>query len=195
MLEREWMTPQSEPREPLEVFCRPGGREILEGLCNVGFPGALEGPLKEGVRWNEGEKGEISGTRWSFERFPVIHTPETDPHGYSLVHECGLTLLHCGDSGPCDEIEKRAVNSQIIIVEMGVPNFVNSPHHHNPSDVIEMARRHPHASIFVTHNYARSPEEKRGFEPAEIPDGIVQLCDGDKLIYDDECNYLLIKNK
>ena len=195
ILEREWMTPESETKEALEVYCRPGGRDILEGLCEIGFPGSLGDALKE-ISWNPEESGQILGTGWSFDRFPVIHTPETDPHGYSLIHESGLSLLHCGDSGPCDEIDKRAAESQVILVEMGVPDFVNSPNHHNPSNVIELARRNQHATILVTHNYAKSAGEEHGFDIPELPYGIVQLSDGDKLIYDDDGKYFLkIKNK
>ena len=74
---------------------------------------------------------------------------------------------------------------------MGVPDFVNSPNHHKHSKIVDLARRNNHETILVTHNNARSPKESSGFDPPELPDGVVQLCDGDKLIYDDSGNYFL----
>ena len=133
------------------------------------------------MHWEYEESGNLEGTEWSFERFPVSHTPETDPHGYRLVHNSGLSILHCGDSGPCNEIEERASDSQIVILEMGVPDFVNSPHHHNPSDVLKFSERHPHARLLVTHNFSKSPGFEQGFKIPELPSEIIQLNDGDSI--------------
>ena len=72
ILEREWMTPESETKEALEVYCRPGGREILEGLCAIGFPGSLGDALKE-ISWNSEESWQIPGTGWSLS---LIHISE-----------------------------------------------------------------------------------------------------------------------
>ncbi|MBI88152.1 MAG: hypothetical protein CMB67_03895 [Euryarchaeota archaeon] len=188
MLDREKMGPLDGYDGVLEVHCRPGGRELLSGLCNTGFPGSLDGILSEGIKWNKSESGGLDGTDWSFERFPVIHSPETDPHGYSLAHRSGIRILHCGDSGPCQEIEDRASESEIVILEMGVPDFVESPFHHNPSDVISFSRRHPEIRTMVTHNYSKSPESKQGFDIPDLPDEIVQLNDGDSIIIENDCS-------
>ncbi len=193
LLDREWLAPDRDARKTLSVHTRPGGRERLSKLCEVGFPGSLEDALRERTVWNEDESGILKGTGWSYDRFPVSHTPETDPHGYKLIHESGLTILHCGDSGPCQEIEERARESDVVILEMGVPDFVDSPHHHNPSQVISFSARHPHAMVLVTHNFSRSLDSDSGFEVPELPDEIHQLNDGDRLEIKDDGDLRLIK--
>jgi len=110
LLERQHVS-DPDATKTLGVHLRPGGRDILDVLCRTGFPGSLDAALDERANWSESESGELAGTDWSYERFPVCHTPETDPHGYELVHSSGFRLLHCGDSGPCDEIEQRAANA------------------------------------------------------------------------------------
>ena len=189
LLDREKMGEIEGRANALHIHCRTGGFEVLGGLCSTGFPGSLDREIKEGVIWDYEESGQLEGTEWSFERFPVIHTRETDPHGYRLVHESGLSVLHCGDSGPCEEIEKRAAESEIVILEMGVPDFVNSPHHHNPSNVIEFSNRHPDTLVLVTHNFSKSPGSDVGFDVPDLPEGIVQLKDGDSLEIHEDGNF------
>ena len=179
--------------EKLQIHCRPGGRKRLAELCEVGFPGSLTEEIEERCSWNESESGELPPTDWIFERFPVRHTPETDPHGYKLVHKSGLSILHCGDSGPCEEIEQRARNSDIVILEMGVPDFVKSPHHHNPSDVVSCQMRHPHTSVLVTHNFSKSQGSEIGFEIPILPEGILQIEDGDCLEISESGQFSLIR--
>jgi len=169
----------------LEVHLRPGGREYLSVLCEMGFPGSLGDSLDSRVDWNEKETATLGETGWGYERFPVHHTPETDPHGYELVHESGFRLLHCGDSGPCPEIENRANGVDVAILEMGVPDIGEFPHHHRPSDVISFSERFPDVKVLVTHNFARSPNCETGFEIPELPSRIVQLNDGDSIDIDD----------
>jgi len=193
MLDREWMAPDRNARKALRIHCRPGGKELLTELCEVGFPGSLDESLSLRSIWNEDESGDLEGTQWSFERFPVAHTPETDPHGYKLSHSSGLSILHCGDSGPCEKIEELARDSQIVILEMGVPDFVSSPNHHNPSQVVEFSHRHPNVQILVTHNYSQSSKASGGFEIPELPESIIQLNDGDRLeIYEDGSYKMII---
>jgi hypothetical protein len=76
---------------------------------------------------------------------------------------------------------------------MGVPDFVDSPHHHNPSQVISFSARHPHAMVLVTHNFSRSLDSDSGFEVPELPDEIHQLNDGDSLEIKDDGDLRLIK--
>mgnify|MGYP002836614720 FL=1 len=186
ILDRDKMGPIDGKRGALQVHCRPGGKDVLLDLCQTGFPGSLDEELSERVLWDYEESGNLEGTEWRFERFPVRHTPGTDPHGYRLVHNSGLGILHCGDSGPCKAIEERAPDSQIVILEMGVPDFVSSPHHHNPSDVLAFSERHPEVQVLVTHNFSRAPGLEQGFEIAELPSNIIQLNDGDSIsVYDD----------
>ena len=64
----------------MAVHHRPGGREYLTSLSKLGFPGSLEDFLESRIFWNDEESGILEGTEWSYERFPVRHSPETDPH-------------------------------------------------------------------------------------------------------------------
>ena len=193
LLERKYISdPKSE--NALGVHLRPGGRELLSGLCRTGFPGSLDDALGDGVDWSESETGELAGTDWSFERFPVSHTPETDPHGYEFVHSSGFRLLHCGDSGPCEGIEQRAPNADVVLLEMGIPDFVDSPNHHTPSDAITFAQRHPHALVLVTHNFASATGVEVGFRMPDMPDSIIQLEDGDYLNIGDDGELSLQRN-
>ena len=176
----------------LNVYLRPGGTDILNGLCKVAFPGSLES-LDSMINWHEGEREEIGDTGWKFDRFPVKHNPDTDPHGYELVHDCNFRLLHCGDSGPCEEIDLRAANADVIIVEMGMPDIGDFPHHHRPSDVISLASRNPHAKLLVTHNYASGEGLDEGFDIPQLPDHICQLEDGDSLIISEDKSFEIIR--
>jgi hypothetical protein len=188
LLDRKYLSDRFGEKK-LNVHLRPGGREFLSIICEMGFPGSLEDSLDTRVDWNEEEETVLGGTEWRFERFPVHHTPETDPHGYELTHESGFRLLHCGDSGPCPEIERRAEGIDAVILEMGVPDIGDFPYHHRPSDVISFGERFPETKIFVTHNFAKSPSSELGFEIAELPTGIIQLNDGDSIEIADDGNF------
>tara|TARA_B100000530_G_C15866397_1_gene451515 strand:- start:323 stop:1111 length:789 start_codon:yes stop_codon:yes gene_type:complete len=183
LLDRKYLSnPMGE--EKLELHLRPGGKEYLSTLCKMGFPGSLDDSLEELVNWNESEKSAIGRTGWKYDRFPVHHTPETDPHGYELEHESGFRILHCGDSGPCPEIERRAERVDVVILEMGMPDIGDFPHHHRPSDVVSFNKRFPEVKVLVTHNYARSPNSESGFEIPELPVDVIQLNDGDSIEID-----------
>ncbi len=188
LLDRKYLSdPKAE--KVLGVHLRPGGRKYLSKLCEMGFPGSLDDSLENMVQWNEVESSIIGETGWKYDRFPVHHTPETDPHGYELEHESGFRLLHCGDSGPCHEIEIRADRADVAILEMGMPDIGEFPHHHRPSDVISFNERFPETRVIVTHNYARSPKSRSGFEIPELPSDIVQLNDGDSIEIDKLGNF------
>lgn len=191
MLDRKYIS-NRDAKVGLDVYLRPGGRNTLASLCRLGFPGSLEA-LDQMIDWHESEHEVIGDTGWKFYRFPVLHNPETDPHGYELVHESNFRLLHCGDSGPCDEINNRAGRADVIIVEMGMPDIGEFPHHHRPSDVVELASRNPHAKILVTHNYSSGKGFEEGFEIPNLPDTICQLEDGDSLIIDEEGSFDIIR--
>ena len=193
LLDRKYI---SDPdfKSTLNVHLRPGGRELFGNLCNTGFPGSLEEALDERVVWSESEKGILEGTDWSFERFPVRHVEQTDPHGYELIHSSGFRFLHCGDSGPCEEIDHRASRCQVILLEMGIPDFVESPHHHTPSDVLAFSARHPHALVLVTHNYSSAKGENSGFPIPELPESIIQIEYGDSLEFGDDGSISMERN-
>jgi hypothetical protein len=65
---------------------------------------------------------------------------------------------------------------------MGVPNFVESPHHHTPNDITALAERFPNSKILVTHNFASSELERNGFPKPKLSNSIMQLEDGDEMI-------------
>ena len=192
MLERKYITDPN-GKNNLKIYLRPGGKDKLVELCNVGFPGSLEN-IGNMADWYEEEKFELPGTNWSFERFPVCHTPETDPHGYELTHNTGFKLLHCGDSGPCKEIEERAENSNIVILEMGMPDIGDFPYHYTPSDVIEFSKKFPKSLILVTHNFASSKNISKGFKIPELPKEVFQLEDGDAIEINQNGEIKIINN-
>tara|TARA_B100000073_G_C23639153_1_gene535889 strand:- start:19 stop:825 length:807 start_codon:yes stop_codon:yes gene_type:complete len=173
----------------LSVHHRPGGKKYLASLSRLGFPGSLEDFLESRILWNEEESGILDGSEWKYHRFPVLHTPETDPHGYELVHQSGFRLLHCGDSGPCSEIESRAGSADVVLLEMGMPDIGDFPHHHRPSDVVAFSQRFPETRVLVTHNYAKSPDSEFGFDIPELPEQVVQLNDGASIIVHENGNF------
>lgn len=184
VLDRKYISDPKGKRS-LEIHLRPGGREYISNICELGYPGSLGSWLKSRAIWNEDEISEIGVTDWKYERFPVCHAPETDPHGYELIHQSGFRMLHCGDSGPCQEIEERASKDpDIVILEMGMPDIGDFPHHHRPSDVISFSERFPNTTVLVTHNYARSPDSEFGFKIPKLPKKIIQLNDGDSIEID-----------
>ena len=190
MLDRKYT---SKTDKPLVVKLRPNGKKILTDLCEIAFPNSLQGILKSNVIWDEEEFGKIGDSAWSYNRFPVMHTSETDPHGYLLTHDSGFRMLHCGDSGPCEEIEKRIEEVDVILVEMGVPDFVNSEFHHNPSDIGRLVKKFPNKTILVTHSFASSRKSSEGFSIPELPYNVIHLEDGDCLEVDEEGGFSLVK--
>ncbi|MBK70618.1 MAG: hypothetical protein CMB53_04420 [Euryarchaeota archaeon] len=191
LLDRKFISDASGSSD-LSVYLRPGGKGFLSSLCEMGFPGSLADSLEGRVQWNEEESGALGDTGWSYERFPVCHTPETDPHGYELTHVSGFRLLHCGDSGPCEEIERRAVGADVVVLEMGMPDIGEFPHHHRPSDVISFGERHSEAKILVTHNYSSGEGNESGFPMPFLPESIHQLEDGDVLEIDQNGDFRMI---
>jgi ribonuclease BN (tRNA processing enzyme) len=193
LLERKYISDTNGDKE-LDIYLRPGGKEFLTKLCIMGFPGSLEDDIDIMANWKIEEEGNLTDTDWKFERFPVCHTPETDPHGYELIHKNGFVLLHCGDSGPCEEIERRAENADVVILEMGVPDIGEFPYHHTPRDVKEFTKRHPNKLVLVTHNYASSKNNEDGFPIPNLSENVHQLEDGDAITIDEKGNLeLLIK--
>ena len=192
MLERKYISDPMKEHE-LKIYLRPGGKKKLSSLCNVGFPGSLE-EIGDMAEWREEEKLEILGTNWNFERFAVCHTPETDPHGYELTHNSGIKILHCGDSGPCLEIEKRAKNADVVILEMGMPDIGDFPYHYTPSDIVKFSNKFPGRLILVTHNYASSKNFSEGFQPPILPKEVCQLEDGDAIEINQNGEIKIIKN-
>jgi len=192
MLERKYISDPLQESE-LSIYLRPGGKEKLSTLCTAGFPGSLE-EIEDMAKWYNQEKIEILGTDWVFERFPVCHTPETDPHGYELTHKSGIKILHCGDSGPCSEIENRAKSADVVILEMGMPDIGNFPYHYTPSDVVRFSNDFPKCLVLITHNYASSKNISEGFQTPELPKEVYQLEDGDAIEINQLGEIIIITN-
>ena len=192
MLERKYISDPKREKN-LKIYLRPGGKEKISNLCNIGFPGSLE-DVEKMAHWHEEEMCELAGTNWSFERFPVCHTPETDPHGYELTHNNGIKVLHCGDSGPCEEIESRAESADVVILEMGMPDIGKFPYHYTPSDVINFSNKFPKSLVLVTHNFASSKNISEGFRVPELPKEVYQLEDGDAIEINENGEIKIINN-
>jgi ribonuclease BN (tRNA processing enzyme) len=192
MLERKYISDPKREKD-LKIYLRPGGKEKISNLCNIGFPGSLD-DVEKMAHWHEEEVCELAGTNWSFERFPVCHTPETDPHGYELTHNTGIKVLHCGDSGPCEEIEIRAESADVVILEMGMPDIGTFPYHYTPSDVIDFSNKFPKSLVLVTHNFASSKNISEGFRVPELPKEVYQLEDGDAIEINQNGEIKIINN-
>ena len=185
LLERRYISDR-EGEHTLDVHAHTGGEQRLGHLCELAFPGSLGDVLAERVRFHEHPSGEIEGLvrvggGWTYERYPVHHVPETEPHGYSLVHESGLVLLHCGDSGPCSEIERRASDADVVIIELGIPDGVPSDFHYKPSTLSELALACPETTFLATHLYTESGPESTGEVPS-LPPNVIQVSDGDRFL-------------
>ncbi len=166
ILERKWISDR-EDIAPLRVIGAPGVREMLCELCELAYPESMTERLEE-IEWIEDDTGMFD--EWQWERFAVLHEDSVDPYGYLLKHKDGNTLLHSGDSGPCQAIEERIRDVDIAVVEMGVPDWVDTDMHHSPSDIIALAQRNPDIRIIVTHTFI--DEEMNGVEPiidCELP--------------------------
>lgn len=178
ILERKWISDR-EGSAPLRVIGAPGVREMLCELCELAYPGSMTERLEK-IEWIENRTGEFG--EWQWERFAVLHEDSVDPFGYLLKHKDGNSLLHSGDSGPCQAIEDRIGNVDIAVVEMGVPDWVDTDMHHSPSDVLALAKRNPNTKIIVTHTFI--DEKMDGVDPIidcdlpELGDNVTHGSDG-----------------
>ncbi|HJM66976.1 MAG TPA: MBL fold metallo-hydrolase [Candidatus Thalassarchaeaceae archaeon] len=175
LLDRRFISDR-EGKSRLRIHLHPNGIERMKKICELAFPNSLEQVIEERVEWIVNDTGHASG--WDYERFPVKHTPETDPHGYLLRDSNGFVLLHTGDSGPCETIDQRIPNSHVILLEMGVPNGAEFPYHHRPDDIIRTASKESHKTFLITHSYASGKEEKVGFTMPSLPSNTIQIEDG-----------------
>jgi ribonuclease BN (tRNA processing enzyme) len=174
ILERKYISDR-EGHNTLEVHLHEGGDKRLKELSEIAFPGSLTDVLQNRVRFHHSKKGQVTGASdWVFQRFKVNHEPATEPHGYQLDHSSGLTIIHCGDSGPCEEIEQRVGDADIVIIEVGVPDGVPTDFHFKPSSLTELANNNPSTIFLATHLYTTKDEEI-----SDLPDNVIQVQDGD----------------
>ena len=161
----------------LRIHLHPNGIERMKEICRLAFPNTLDQVIEERVEWVVEDSGRAN--EWEYERFPVKHTPETDPHGYLLRDSSGFILLHTGDSGPCETIDQRIPISNAVLLEMGVPDGDNFPYHHTPRDIIEIAEKQKGKKFLITHSYASGIDELNGFSMPALPKNTIQVEDGE----------------
>ena len=170
LLERKWISDR-EGANKLMIHSHLGGQDKLEQLCELAYPESL-GDL-QWVSYNTNH-GESKG--WKFERFEVCHNPITEPYGYRFEKD-GFILVHCGDSGPCDNIERLSPEADVMIIELGIPDYVDSPYHYTPSRLTDLALRNPDTIFLATHNFSNSGES------SELPSNVIEVEDGDVFKY------------
>ncbi|MAK05289.1 MAG: hypothetical protein CMA03_05335 [Euryarchaeota archaeon] len=169
----------------LNVHCPSEGREKLSNLCELAYPGSLTDRMKKNVIVNEEPSGDVLGVEnWTFERFEVIHDEFVDPHGYVLTHKSGFRIMHTGDSGPCESIESRVNECDVVVIELGVPDNVVVPTHFRPETLSELANKYPKTMFLATHHYA--DDINSGKKPylsndlPHLPDNVLQVRDEQK---------------
>ena len=180
LLERKYISDR-EGLKTLTIAGSPMVRERIETLCKLAYPGSLDDVLS-GINWQE--IPEVDG--WSFESFVVKHVPEVEPHGWMMRHEDGLVMLHSGDSGPCDELWRRVGECDLAIVEMGLPEFVESDEHHKPSSIETLATNNPDTKIIVTHTYVDDGPEIVSAKIPEHPTNVIHARDGAAFFWNGE---------
>ena len=170
LLERKWISDRKSENE-LRIHAHTGGESRLMQLCDLAYPESLKD-----LSWvsHNTENGITNG--WKFERFEVCHDPATEPHGYRFEKE-GFVLVHCGDSGPCDNIERLAGEADVMIIELGIPDYVDSPYHYTPSRLTKLALANPETIFLATHNFSE------GGERCELPNNVIEVEDGDTYTY------------
>ena len=133
-LERQYISDRK-GLSPLKIVAAPGARERITELCNLAYPGSLEKFLPS-IPWIEDDTG-WTDDGWSWERFRVHHDDSVDPFGYAFSSGNGAKFVHSGDSGPCEPLYSAISDTDLVIIEMAIPEWVPSEHHHKPSDIDE----------------------------------------------------------
>ena len=187
ILERKWISDRSGV-EPLGIHGPKGCKERLSTLCETAYPGSMDDRLKE-FDWDESSNGNImNNPKWKFERFAVEHDVEVDPHGYVLTHSSGLSVMHTGDSGPCEAIESRVGRCDVVVIEMGVPDYVQFSQHYSPKSILNIAQINPNTVFLVTHTFLDDPSSPLAAiisnELPKLPPNVIQISDGDKFLLD-----------
>ncbi len=174
LLERKYISDRESLKE-LTVAGSSGVKERLIHLCNLAYPGSLE-EIIETINWVD--VPNLEG--WTMERFEVLHDPEVDPHGWMMTNDEGWSMIHSGDSGPYEDLWKRIGKCSFAIVEMGVPEWVNTEHHHKPSDITELANKYPNTKMVITHTFIDSDYQIITKEVPDFPENVIHGEDGMK---------------
>ena len=174
LLERKYISDREGLKE-LTVAGSSGVKERLTHLCNLAYPGSLE-EIIETINWVD--VPNVEG--WTMERFEVIHDPEVYPHGWMMTNDEGWSMIHTGDSGPFEELWNRIGKCSFAVVEMGVPEWVNTEYHHKPSDITKLANKYPNTKLVITHTYIDSDYAIVTNEVPEFPPNVTHGEDGMK---------------
>ena len=174
ILERKYISDRNGEKQ-LTVAGSKIVRKRLELLCELAYPDSLNDVLSK-INWVDTPKSD----EWIFERFEVKHDPKVEPHGWMMTHERGWSLLHSGDSGPCDELWERAKQCKFAIVEMSVPDRVITEYHHTPSQISRLANECPDTVFLLTHTYIDCDYEILTTDTPELPPNVILGHDGMK---------------
>mgnify|MGYP001190802226 CR=1 FL=1 len=189
LIERKYISDRT-AKNVLNIHHSKNAKLHLQKICDLAYPKSLNDRLESNTIWNEKSEGKIKANQnWEFERFEVCHDPDSEPHGYLFKNKSeNFTIMHTGDSGPCEEIESRIPLCDVVIIEMGVPSHVNSPHHYNPNTLEKLSREYPGVTFLVTHHFADSPDSKNGPLVSNIlpqmPSNVIQPSDYDSFIWE-----------
>ncbi|MFB1005191.1 MAG: MBL fold metallo-hydrolase [Candidatus Poseidoniaceae archaeon] len=154
LLERRYISDRAMVK-PLTVVAAPGVKDRLKHLCQLAYPGSLE-EIFATVQWREELEGELDcGLSWR--RFVVHHDESVDPYGFHFNPGTEGSFVHSGDSGPCKVLYDEIAQASMVILEMGFPEYVDSDHHHKPSDVQAIAASLPAVQFVITHTYIDTP--------------------------------------
>lgn len=172
LLERKYISDREGLKE-LTVAGSSGVKERLTHLCNLAYPGSLE-EILETINWVD--VPNVEG--WNMERFEVLHDPEVDPHGWMMTNDEGWSMIHSGDSGPFEDLWNRIGKCSFAVVEMGVPEWVNTEHHHKPSDITKLANKYPNTKMVITHTFIDSDYQIITKEVPDFPPNVIHGEDG-----------------
>ena len=154
LLERRYISDRG-MQCPLTVVASEGVKEHLFHLCQLAYPGSLE-EIFATIEWRCETEGTLSsGMTWR--RFRVQHDDSVDPYGYHFNAGQKGSFVHSGDSGPCDTLHNEILSSQMAILEMGLPEWVDSIHHHKPSDIQSLAEKAGTIPLIITHTFVDQP--------------------------------------
>ena len=185
LLERRYISDRNSEKV-LTIAGSSGVKSRLIELCNLAYPGSLEQML-ETINWVD----LPSSVEWEFERFEVYHDPEVDPHGWLMTHKNGWKMLHSGDSGPCEELWKRVAKCKLVIIEMGIPEWVDTDTHHKPSDIDKIASMNPDTLFVITHTYIDEDYEIVTKEIPNLPSNVIHGSDNMVFSIDEYGNVML----
>ena len=186
MLDRRYISDRLNECD-LTIYLRPGGQSILTNLCEIGFPGDLGQYVKNQFEWETSESHSLGNSGWDFARFPVHHTPETDPHGYVLTHKSGFRLCIAA-------ILAHVMKSRAVLIHL-MPFFWRwNADIGNFLTIIHPQTSHHSARGIREENFGNSiallPERiGSGFLKPDLPTNVHQLEDGDYMLVNEDGSF------